>query len=75
MLADKVTWKDVTESGLTAGDWCVLDDPAWPAPLKWYRAGRVTEVRQASGNILFAEVTIEPVVDTARLRDVMVMDR
>ncbi|MCS7034870.1 MAG: hypothetical protein NZ561_12885 [Phycisphaerae bacterium] len=75
MHASMIEWKYVEAGLLRENDWCVLDDPAWPGVLKWYRVGRVASVRQSRSRILFADVTIEPVVDARQLREVMVMDR
>lgn len=75
MRCELMEWKDVTAAGMQPGDWCVIDDGAWPAALKWRRIGRVESIQQSRKNILFAEIVIAPVVDGKQLSDVMVMDK
>lgn len=75
MKSDKLAWKDVQAVGLRVGDWVVLDDPAWPAALKWSRVGKVRSIQQSKKNMLFAEIIIDPVVNPQQLREVLVMDR
>lgn len=75
MICRLAKWKEVTDSGLAVGDWCVLNDDAWPPILNWRRVGRIESIQPSRDNILFAEIGVAPVVDARQLGDVMVMDK
>lgn len=70
-----LTMETVKRTGLAAGDWVVLSDPAWPDKLQGRRIGTVTSVEPRRQNQLFAEIKVEPVHNLLRLREVMVLTK
>ncbi len=65
--------KDVEMTGLKVGDWAVLDDGDWPVNLQGYKLGTITRIARAKEMPLFAEITVAPLSNLLRLREVMVL--
>jgi cell shape-determining protein MreC len=63
------------KAAIHPGDWVVLDDSDWPAPLQNRRMGSVRAVRSRSDAPLFAEIVVEPSHNLLTLQDVMVMNK
>ena len=66
---------DLTEYGVKVGDWVTLQDEGWPAELTGLRIGRVTKFEPLAAEPGFTRVVVEPDVDFASLREVMVLVR
>lgn len=73
LRSDKLSLKDVQEKGLRPGDRVAVSDGGWPPALQGYTVGRVASIGPSRANPLFAEIEIEPAVNAAQLRDVMVL--
>jgi cell shape-determining protein MreC len=73
MMAANVPWKQVQDANLQPGDWVVLDDADWPSFLKGYRVAVVKAVRQNEKQPLFAEISLSPIGEPSRLREVLVV--
>ena len=66
---------DLDAAGVRVGDWVTLDDRDWPEELTGQRIGRVTKIEPLADKPGFARVDIDPTVDFAALKEVMVMVR
>ena len=73
MTVRNIAMKDVSESGLTVGDWAVLYDMDYPLLLQGYQVGEVTQISPSRTILLFAEIQIRPVRDLRTLREVMIL--
>ena len=73
MAATKLVEGDVKTARLAVGDVAVLEDESWPSQLKGRRLGRVVSITPAAGAPGFADVRVEPFVELAQLRDVLVL--
>ena len=60
---------------LKVGDTVVLDDGAWPAPLKYQRLGQITSIAARRSAPLFADIEVRPQVHLSGLREVLVMTK
>jgi cell shape-determining protein MreC len=67
--------KEATDAQIAAGDAVVLDDPDWPALLRYRELGQVVSVRPRGDAPLLAEIIVQPRRNLLALQDVMVMVR
>lgn len=73
-IRSTLTMRQVADLGLAVGDVVVLDDHDWPAAVQGFTVGRLATVRPQRNAPLFADVTVEPVVeDLLHLGEVMVV--
>jgi cell shape-determining protein MreC len=57
---------------LAVGDWIVLNDKDWPAPVQGIKLGEIEAITDQK-NPLFVTITIRPDADLMKLQEVMVM--
>ncbi len=57
---------------LAVGDWVVLNDKDWPAPVQGIKLGEIESINDQK-NPLFVSITIRPDADLMKLQEVMVM--
>lgn len=73
MTVTNIPLKDVSESGLAAGDWAVIADKDYPLLLQGYRIGEIVAIGPSRTTPLFAEIQIRPVRDLQTLSEVMIL--
>ena len=72
MEIERARLDDLTAAGVRVGDWVVLDDPDWPAPLRDWRVGTVASIEPIASAPGFARVGVDAPRDLTQLREVMV---
>jgi hypothetical protein len=74
MKCPLVTWKQVQEWGLAAGDFVILEDNRFPHAAQGLRIGKVVSVGPRKGT-LHADIRIKPDADLKRMSEVMVLTK
>jgi cell shape-determining protein MreC len=74
MKCPLVTWKQVQDWKLAAGDVVVLEDSRFPRAAQGLRIGKVVSVAPRKGT-LHSEIRIKPDADPKRLSEVMVLTK
>jgi cell shape-determining protein MreC len=75
LLKETALGEGADKGEITAGDYVVLDDPAWPVNLKGIYIGQIESIEQQTGAPQHAMIRVRPFLDFSSLNEVWVLNK